>query len=102
MAKMVWVVSYNHESGIIGVFDNYNKMINAVIEDLVNSDYFYIVREQYCDEEGIDYYALDEDDEDFDVFDNKVVNWVKENLKSDESSLDEWYYIESYYLNNEA
>lgn len=103
MVKVVYVVSLVRQSEVIGVFDDMEKMVNAIIEDLENSEYWNVAVEWYCDENNIDYYTFD-DDENFDygAFNNSVKGYVKRNIKRDETFLDDYYFIEFFYLNNET
>lgn len=101
MVKMVWVVSLARKWDIIGVFDDVEKMIDAITEDLENCDYWEIVTEWYCNENNIDYEATFDDDFDYDTFDNAIREYVKINLKRDNTFLDGYYSIEKFYLNNE-
>ena len=102
MAKVVYVVSLARKWDIIGVFDDVEKMINATVEELESCEYWDIVVEWYCDDNGINYYGVcDDEDFDYDNFNDAVREYAKMNLKRDNNFLDEYYSIEKFYLNNE-
>ena len=104
MAKVVYVVALAHNNyETIGVFDSVEKMVNSIVDDLENDECWEIVVDWYCDENDIDYYALlDDEDFDWNAFNDSVKEYVKRNLKRDKTFLDEWYFIEGFYLNNET
>jgi len=94
--KRCYIVRNVDETQLLGIFDDVDILLDTLMEIIGSSDDLTSIINEYYDSNGLDV----PEDEDYQVMNEQVENWVRDCLKYDLYSFDyEYYTIEEFFLN---